>query len=193
MAKVRIYFTDMSALTVPRPSPLPRRPLAIAASLLLHALALFALKAAQQQPAAAPQPLRVSMVPITLPPPDPPSRAASAKPAPAARSPRPAHAARAATAVETTARPARQGKATASAARAEPRLTIEGLRQQMRQLEPENANAKPLREDPEKARLARNINRAERADCAKAYANLGLLAAPMLLKDAFDKDNGCKW
>ncbi len=63
----------------------------------------------------------------------------------------------------------------------------------MRQLEPENPKAKPLREDPEKARLARNINRAERADCAKAYANLGLLAAPMLLKDAFDKDNGCKW
>ncbi|WP_440028766.1 hypothetical protein [Chromobacterium amazonense] len=178
----------MSTLTVPRPSPLPRRPLAIAASLLLHALALFALKAAQQPPTAAP-PLRVSMVPITLPPPAPPSRSAAAKPAPAARSPRPAHAA----AVEMAARPARQGKATASAARAEPRVTIEGLRQQMRQLEPENANAKPLREDPEKARLARDINRAERADCAKAYANLGLLAAPMLLKDAFDKDNGCKW
>ncbi|KIA81075.1 hypothetical protein QR66_06830 [Chromobacterium piscinae] len=179
----------MSTLTVPRPSPLPRRPLAIAASLLLHALALFALKAAQQPPTAAPPPLRVSMVPITLPPPAPPSRSAAAKPAPAARSPRPAHAA----ALEMAARPARQGKATASAARAEPRVTIEGLRQQMRQLEPANANAKPLREDPEKARLARDINRAERADCAKAYANLGLLAAPMLLKDAFDKDNGCKW
>ncbi|WP_146056816.1 hypothetical protein [Chromobacterium alticapitis] len=87
----------------------------------------------------------------------------------------------------------RAGKADASAAKGEPRLTMEGLRQQMRSLEPENPNAKPLREDVDKARLARGIDRAERADCKNAYAGMGLLAAPMLLKDAFDKDNGCKW
>ncbi|AXE30374.1 hypothetical protein DK842_10955 [Chromobacterium phragmitis] len=75
----------------------------------------------------------------------------------------------------------------------ETRVTLEGLRQQVRQLAPEDPAAKPLPENPEKARLARNIDRAQRADCKNAYAGLGLLAAPLLLKDAFDKDNGCKW
>ncbi|OHX18117.1 hypothetical protein [Chromobacterium sphagni] len=180
----------MSILPAPRHLRLPRRPLAIAASLLLHALAFFALKAVQQQPAAAPQALRVQILPISLPAPASPSPAAS----PAPR--RASVAARAAPPAAITARPgkaARQGKTAASAASAETRVTIEGLRQQMRHLEPEKPNAKPLQAEPEKARLARNIDQAQRKDCKTAYSGLGLLAAPFLLKDALDKDNGCKW
>ncbi|MBP4046858.1 hypothetical protein [Chromobacterium violaceum] len=179
------------------PARIPGRALAIVASALLHLLALLALPAAMRsgpQPASSPL-LRVSILPISARMAPPSSRAESA-PAPPARA---AERTRAKSSpAREAARPhstdqSRAGKPAASAGKGEPRVTLEGLRQQMRRLEPENPNAKPLREDPEKARLARGIDRAERADCKRAYAGLGLLAAPMLLKDAFDKDNGCKW
>ncbi|MBB5018103.1 pyruvate/2-oxoglutarate dehydrogenase complex dihydrolipoamide acyltransferase (E2) component [Chitinivorax tropicus] len=40
--------------------------------------------------------------------------------------------------------------------------------------------------------LGKGINQSERADCREAYAGLGLLAVPLLLKDAAT-GGGCKW
>lgn len=40
--------------------------------------------------------------------------------------------------------------------------------------------------------LAEKIEKAARPDCKKAYAGLGLLGAPILLKDTLT-DKGCKW
>ncbi|MEO4027618.1 hypothetical protein ABH313_06165 [Chromobacterium vaccinii] len=156
----------MRSLALPSPRrPWTGRALALGASGLLHLLALLWLQTEQNPPASIDQPpLLIKVLPITL-------------------------------AAETPAAPAHARAAAAD--RPAPRIAapspIEGLRQQMRRLAPENPNAKPLPENPEKARLARGIDRAERADCKNAYAGLGLLAAPMLLKDALDKDNGCKW
>ncbi|QEL57631.1 hypothetical protein [Chromobacterium paludis] len=191
----------ITLLSQPPLRPRRGRALAIGASVLLHVLTLLYLRIDHTPvPAWRETPLvQVRILPIT------PSAPASAlaQPAPAI----PPAAARPVIAAQSSARPTapaqspalaarahpRRGKADASAAKDEPRLTMEGLRQQMRRLEPENPNAKPLREDPDKAKLASSIDSAQRADCKNAYASLGLLAAPMLLKDAFDKDNGCKW
>jgi hypothetical protein len=40
--------------------------------------------------------------------------------------------------------------------------------------------------------LGRKINRATRADCRTSYADAGLLAIPLLLRDAA-REAGCKW
>ncbi len=42
-------------------------------------------------------------------------------------------------------------------------------------------------------KLARDIEKAARIDCRKAYAGAGLLAAVPLAADALDKAGGCKW
>ena len=181
------------AVPLPPPARRPGRAIALAASALLHLLALLCWRLDAPSPRTPlPQPLRVRILPIT------PEAALTKRLPPAAASTH--QAAAHAPAVRAAIRPSRAapapnriGKADASAASQTPRLTLEGLRRQMRHLEPENPNAKPLPENPQQARLARGIERAERADCKHAYAGLGLLAAPMLLKDALDKDNGCKW
>ncbi|AUH52639.1 hypothetical protein CXB49_18505 [Chromobacterium sp. ATCC 53434] len=177
----------------PHQRPWTGRALAVGASGLLHLLALLWLQTGQNPPASTDQPpLRIKILPITLAAETPAApthaRAAAARRA-APRIATPSHP----RAGGQVSRPSRPGRREASAGSGEARVTIEGLRQQMRRLTPENPNAKPLPENPEKARLARGIERAERADCKHAYAGLGLLAAPMLLKDALDKDNGCKW
>ncbi|WP_434630577.1 hypothetical protein [Chromobacterium sp. CV08] len=182
---------NASAILSP-PARQKGRALAIAASALLHLLALLALPAAMRgsPPSGAQPPVRTLPISVSLIPSIPPRTAPSAAPVRGA--------AKRAQAAASPSRPGSHaqlpaGKRAASAGAGETRLTIEGLRQQMRRLAPEDPNARPLPENPEKARLARGIDRAERADCKHAYAGLGLLAAPMLLKDAFDKDNGCKW
>ncbi|WP_168194866.1 hypothetical protein [Chromobacterium phragmitis] len=183
----------MNAVLSPPAAPWSGRALAIAASASLHLLALLALPSMRSTPQPVPAPpLRVSIPSIH-------ARLLPAKaPERQAQTPAPRHARQAApvrNASLSRAAPASapSGKAAASAGMGETRVTLEGLRQQVRQLAPEDPAAKPLPENPEKARLARNIDRAQRADCKNAYAGLGLLAAPLLLKDAFDKDNGCKW
>ena len=46
---------------------------------------------------------------------------------------------------------------------------------------------------PEKEpKLARDIQKAAQPDCRDAYAGLGLLAVPFLLKDTLT-DTGCRW
>ncbi|KUM04459.1 hypothetical protein KIF53_03005 [Chromobacterium subtsugae] len=182
------------AVPLPPPARRPGRAIALAISALLHLLALLCLRldATAVRTPLPPQPLRVRILPITpdaaqatrMPPVPAPTRQAATR-APAVHAD--AHRSRIALA------PQRAGKASASAAGQTPRLTLEGLHRQMRNLEPENPTARPLPENPQQARLARGIAQAERADCKHAYAGLGLLAAPMLLKDALDKDNGCKW
>ncbi|OHX13741.1 hypothetical protein BI347_09610 [Chromobacterium sphagni] len=177
-----------------RPILLPGRVPAIAASLLLHLLALVGLNALQQEAMPPALPLLVNIRPIALPSrgdfpagrPAPPAQAAASTRASRqpARKPAPSPSRRRQASADK-----RHDKAEAST----PRVTIEGLRQQIRRLEPENPNAKPLQADAEKARLARNIDQAQRKDCKNAYSALGLLAAPFLLRDALDKDNGCKW
>ena len=44
-----------------------------------------------------------------------------------------------------------------------------------------------------KSKLATEIEKAGKADCAKAYAGAGLLAVVPLAVDALKKDGGCKW
>jgi hypothetical protein len=46
--------------------------------------------------------------------------------------------------------------------------------------------------DP-KTRLARDIEKAGKADCRTAHADKGVLAAPAIAADALGKDGGCKW
>jgi hypothetical protein len=46
---------------------------------------------------------------------------------------------------------------------------------------------------PDNDKLARDIEKAGRADCAKAYREAGLMAAVPLVVDALKKDGGCKW
>ncbi|MEN7433537.1 MULTISPECIES: hypothetical protein [Chromobacteriaceae] len=187
----------MNAVLSPPPARWSGRALAFAASACLHLLALLALPSMRSTPQPAPAPpLRVSIQAIharLLPAPAPERQAQTPPPVPA----EPRHTEPRNSASSSRAAPASAhglpGKAAASAGKSEARMTLEGLRQQVRQFTPENPDAKPLPENPEKARLARGIDRAQRADCKNAYAGLGLLAAPMLLKDALDKDNGCKW
>ncbi|QND87071.1 Uncharacterized protein ChrSV_4853 [Chromobacterium vaccinii] len=187
----------MNAVLSPPPARWSGRALAFAASAGLHLLALLALPSMRSTPQPSPAPpLRVSIQAIharLLPAPAPERQAQTPPPVPA----EPRHTAPRRSASSSRAAPPSArglpGKAAASAGKSEARMTLEGLRQQVRQFTPENPDAKPLPENPEKARLARGIDRAQRADCKNAYAGLGLLAAPMLLKDALDKDNGCKW
>ena len=47
----------------------------------------------------------------------------------------------------------------------------------------------PERDD----KLAREIRKAGKADCIKAYASAGLLAVIPLAADALRQDGGCKW
>jgi hypothetical protein len=47
----------------------------------------------------------------------------------------------------------------------------------------------PERDD----KLAREIEKAGRPDCAKAYRDAGLAAVVPLVADALKKDGGCKW
>ncbi|MCD5327247.1 hypothetical protein ACFFU8_08665 [Chromobacterium piscinae] len=182
----------MNAVLSPPPARWSGRALAFAASAGLHLLALLALPAMRSTPQPAPAPpLKISIQAIharLLPAPASERQAQTRPPVPA----EPRRSASSSRAAPASAR-GLPGKAAASAGKSEARVTLEGLRQQVRQFTPENPDAKPLPENPEKARLARGIDRAERADCKNAYAGLGLLAAPMLLKDALDKDNGCKW
>ena len=66
---------------------------------------------------------------------------------------------------------------------------IEAARQDAR------AHAPPAKMMPEKQQetpLAQAISKSERPDCRRAYAPLGLLALPLLLKDSV-KDEGCQW
>jgi hypothetical protein len=42
-------------------------------------------------------------------------------------------------------------------------------------------------------KLAREIEKAGRADCAKAYREAGLAAVVPLVADALKKEGGCKW
>ena len=42
-------------------------------------------------------------------------------------------------------------------------------------------------------KLAREIEKAGKADCRKAHAGAGLLAVVPLAVDALRKDGGCKW
>jgi hypothetical protein len=44
-----------------------------------------------------------------------------------------------------------------------------------------------------KSRLARDIEKAGKADCRTAHADKGVLAAGALAVDALRKDGGCKW
>jgi hypothetical protein len=43
-----------------------------------------------------------------------------------------------------------------------------------------------------KSRLARDIEKAAQPDCRDAYAAMGLLGLPFLLKDTLT-DTGCRW
>lgn len=174
--------------------PLPRRSRqvpAVAVSALLHLAALWLLRHYWPQAGRAAPPLTVRVQPIVpgAPPARPPAAEATPKrPAPASRAA--AHSVRP---PESAPRRARRPGGDASARPAQPGLTLEGLRQQARALDSPAAEAKPLAADPAKAKLARQIDQAEKADCAKAYANMGLLAIPFLLKGTLDQDNGCKW
>jgi hypothetical protein len=66
-------------------------------------------------------------------------------------------------------------------------------------LPPTQANQRldPLRLTPPPAdprsKLARDIEKAGKADCRNAHGDKGLLAAPALVLDALNKDGGCKW
>jgi hypothetical protein len=46
--------------------------------------------------------------------------------------------------------------------------------------------------DDPKTKLGRAIEKAAQPDCRDAYAGLGLLAIPLLLKDTVT-DTGCRW
>lgn len=50
----------------------------------------------------------------------------------------------------------------------------------------------PPAADP-RSKLARDIEKAGKADCRTAHGDKGLLAAPALVLDALNKDGGCKW
>ncbi|MFC4159309.1 hypothetical protein [Chitinimonas lacunae] len=79
------------------------------------------------------------------------------------------------------------------------RLDLEGARQMARDID-RNRRDKPAPGHPALAQqqseqetaMARSINKAARPDCREAYAGMGLLAAPMLIKDGVT-DKGCKW
>ncbi|UTH76481.1 hypothetical protein [Chromobacterium sp. IIBBL 290-4] len=188
-------------------TPLTPRAIAIYLSLLAHLLALMALDSLRVRLPDNKIPMLVRIEPITLAPSPAaePSRAAptplSTPKAAPAREPMPKsapdharrlqHKERSSLAEPSAA--GKPGKSDASAAASEPRLTMGALRQQIRQLEAENPNAKPLPADPAKEKLAKAIDRAEKPSCAHAYSSGGLLAIPVILYKTLDKDNGCKW
>jgi hypothetical protein len=57
-------------------------------------------------------------------------------------------------------------------------------------LDPLNLSPPPA--DP-RSKLARDVEKAGKADCRTAHNDKGLFAAPALVLDALKKDGGCKW
>jgi hypothetical protein len=80
-----------------------------------------------------------------------------------------------------------------------PRTDVEAVRQAGRETPGSDSrrtsvvplNLSPPKPEPD-SKLGRAIQKAAQPDCRDAYAGLGLLAIPLLLKDTIT-DVGCRW
>ena len=84
----------------------------------------------------------------------------------------------------------------ATAAASTPRLNLDLPRSRGGELSSQGSRGvlQLMARPPEvKSKLATDIEKAGKADCAKAYAGAGLLAVVPLAVDALKKDSGCKW
>ena len=83
-----------------------------------------------------------------------------------------------------------------SAAASTPRLNLDLPRSRGGELSTQGARGvlQLMARPPElKDKLAKDIEKAGKPDCAKAYAGAGILAPIPLVIDALKKDSGCKW